>query len=105
MGVDRHEPVFKLVFENSSEYNATKQLFQEFGWVKFLCKFQGFIDQVSLDFARGLKDRRVQVGDLIMEVSEKSITRETRLSTEGECWSKNKTITREQWKKLLKPQF
>lgn len=54
MGVDRHEPIFNLGFENSSEYNATKQLFQEFSWIKFLYKFQGFNDQVSLDFAIGL---------------------------------------------------
>ena len=53
--------------------NATKPLFQEFGWVEFLCKFQGFNDQVSLAFARGLKDLKVNVGDLITEVSEKSI--------------------------------
>ena len=77
MGVAHHEPIFKLVFENSLEYNATKQLFQELGWVEFLYKFQGFNDQVSLAFARGLKDRMAHVGDLIMEVSEKSITQET----------------------------
>ena len=93
MGVDRHEPVFKQGFENSLEYNATKALFQEFGWDKFLCKFQGFNDQVSLAFARGLKDRKVQVCDLIMEVSEKSITWEMGLSIEEEHCSKNKTIT------------
>ena len=73
MGVDRHEPVFKQGFENSPKYNATKALFQEFGWVEFLCKFEGFNDQASLAFARGLKDRKVQVSDLIMEVLEKSI--------------------------------
>lgn len=105
MGVDRHEPVFRQGFENSLEYNATKSLFQEFSWVGILGKFEGFNDQVCLAFARGLKDRRVQVGDLVMEVLEKSITRAMRLSTEGERCSKNNTITREEWKKLLKLQF
>ena len=105
MGVAHHEPIFTLVFENSLEYNATKQLFQELGWVEFLYKFQGFNDQVSLYFAIGLKDRRVQVGDIIMAVSEKSIAWEMGLSIEEEHCSKNKTITREQWQKLLKPQF
>ena len=41
----------------------------------------------------------------MMEVSKKSITRATRLSTDGERWSKHKTITKEQWQRLLKPQF
>ena len=68
MEVDHHEPIFKLGFENTPKYNATKALFQEFRWVKFLNKFQGFNDQVSLAFARGLKDRTTHVGDLIMEV-------------------------------------
>ena len=75
MGVDWHELVFRQVFENSPEFNATKALFQEFGWVKFLEKFEGFNDQVSLAFARGLKDHTVQVGGLVMEVLEKSIAR------------------------------
>ena len=44
MGVDRHDPVFKLGFENYLEYNVAKALFQEFDWVEFLCKFQGFND-------------------------------------------------------------
>lgn len=45
------------------------------------------------------------VGDIIMEVSEKSIAKATRFSTEGEHWSKNMTITREKWQRFLKPQF
>ena len=84
MGVDHHEPIFKLGFENSSEYNATKQLFQEFGWAEFLYKFQGFNDQVSLYFDIGLKECRVYVGDLIMAVSEKSIAWEIGLSIKEE---------------------
>ena len=60
---------------------------------------------MSLAFFRGLNDCRVQVGDLVMEVSEKSITRATRLSTDRERWSKNKAITKEQWQRFLKPQF
>ena len=59
MGVDWHEPVFRQGFENSPEFNATKALLQEFCWVEFLGKFEGFNDQVSLDFSRGLKDHRV----------------------------------------------
>lgn len=59
MGVDQYELVFIHGFESSPEFNATKALFQEFGWVKFLEKIEGFNDQVSLSFARGLKDRRV----------------------------------------------
>ena len=73
MAVDWHEPVFWQGFENSPEFNATKSLFQEFGWVEFLEKIEGLNDQVSLAFSRGLKDRRVQVGDLVMGVLEKSI--------------------------------
>ena len=73
MGVDRHEPIFKLVFENTLKYNVAKALFQEFGWVEFLYKFQGFNDQESLVFARGLKDCTTHVGDLNMEVFEKNI--------------------------------
>ena len=59
MGVDQHEQVFRQGFENSLEFNATQALFQEFGWVKFLDKFEGFNDQLSLAFSRGLKDCRV----------------------------------------------
>ena len=103
MGVDHHERVFKLGFENTPEYNVAKALFQEFGWVEFLSTFHGFDNQVSLAFARGLKDCTTHVGNIIMEVYEKRISRETGLSTEGERWSKNKTITKEQWQRLLKP--
>ena len=86
MGVDCHEHAFNLGFENNLEDNVSKELFQEFGWVEFLSKFQGFDDQVSLTFARGLKDHMSHVGDLIMEAFEKSIAKEIRLSTEGEHW-------------------
>jgi len=58
---------------------------------------------VSLAFARGLKECRVQVGDIVMEVSKKSIARAMRLSTDGEQWLKNKAITKEKWQRLLKP--
>jgi len=44
MGVDRHDPVFRKGFENSTEFNATQAMFQEFGWLKFLQKFEGFND-------------------------------------------------------------
>ena len=84
MGVDHHEPVFKLGFENSLQYSATKALFQEFSWVKFLCKFQGFNVLVSLAFARGLKDHMAHVGDLITKVSEKSIMWEIILFIKGD---------------------
>ena len=97
MGVDWHELFFRQGFENSPKFNATQALFQEFGWVKFIDKFEGFNDHMSLAFARGLKDWRVQVGDLVMEVSEKIIARATALSTDRERWSKNKTITIEKW--------
>ena len=82
MGVECHEPIFKLGFENTPEYNVSKASFQEFGQVKFLSKFQGFDDQVSLAFAIGLKDRTTHAGNLIMEVSKKNIAKETWLSTE-----------------------
>ena len=41
----------------------------------------------------------------MMEVLEKSIASATGLSIDGERWSKNKALTKEQWKRLLKPQF
>ena len=60
---------------------------------------------MSIAFARGLKDCRVQVGDLVMEVSEKSIIKATGLPTEAEHWSKNMIVTIEQWHKLLNPYY
>ena len=58
---------------------------------------------MSLAFARGIKEHRVKLGDLVMEVSEKSMTRAMGLLTDRERWSKNKAIMKEQWQRLLNP--
>lgn len=97
MGSDHHKPIMKQDFEKMPEYNATEALFQEFGWDKFFNKFQGYNDQVTLAFSRGLQDCMAHVGDISMEVLGKIFSKATRLSTEGEHWSKNMTITKEQW--------
>ena len=69
MGPDCHNPIFKQGFKKTPDYNVAKALFQEFGWVKFLNKFQVFDDQVALAFAIGLRDCMANIGDIIMEVS------------------------------------
>lgn len=50
----------------------------------FFAKFQGFDDEVTLQFAKGFDGKVVRTGDLIMAVNKKTISRVTILFLEGE---------------------
>lgn len=50
----------------------------------FFAKFQGFDDEVTLQFAKGFDGKVIRTGDLIMAVNKKTISRVTILFLEGE---------------------
>lgn len=69
----------------------------------FFAKFQGFDDEVTLQFAKGFDGKVVRTGDLIMAVNKKTISRVTILFLEGEKQFKNKPIDKNLIVQFLKP--
>lgn len=80
-------------------------MFRAAGWHKFFAKFQGFDDQVTLQFAKGFDGRVARIGGLVMEVSEKTVAHATSLSRKGDKWFKNKLVERDTNNRTLKLTF
>jgi hypothetical protein len=62
---------------------------EEFGWLSFIRKFDGFNMVVARQFALSFDGGRAKVGDLQLEITEQSISLATGLPVNGEKWSKN----------------
>ena len=48
MPASRHEPRNLATITSTDEFNDTKHLFEKFGWIPFLSKFDGFDMDVAL---------------------------------------------------------
>jgi hypothetical protein len=80
-------------------------MFRVARWHKFFIKFQGLNDQVMLQFSRGFNRCVAQIGELVMEVSENTISYATSLLREGEKWFKNCPVGKDLCNWFLKPEF
>jgi hypothetical protein len=71
----------------------------------FLCKFWGYNDEVTLQFARGFDGKVARVGNIVMEVSEETLSYATGLPRIGERWFKKLHMDVATCNKFLKPEF
>jgi hypothetical protein len=62
---------------------------EEFGWISFIRKFDGFNISVAQQFALSFDDCRAKVGDVQLEIIEQSLSLATSLSVKGQKWSKS----------------
>lgn len=105
MNVDSHEPISKQVIELTYEFKETHALVLNHGWIQCFDKFNGYDDEISLIFAREFRGKQVQIGDLLLEVSEQTIVAVIGLSMMVYHWFKKKNVTRAQTNRLLKPKY
>jgi hypothetical protein len=80
-----------LMFEN-----AYSDL-EEFGWLPFIRKFDGFNPGVARQFALTFDGCRAKVGDVQLEIDEQFLSLATGLPTTGQKWSKNCKVEDVSW--------
>jgi hypothetical protein len=62
---------------------------EEFGWLPFIRRFDGFNPGVARQFALTFDGCRAKVGDVQLEINEKFLSLATSLPATGQKWSKN----------------
>jgi hypothetical protein len=75
---------------------------EEFGWLSFIRKFDGFNISVARQFALSFDGCRAKIGDLQLEVTEHSLSLATGLSVKGEKWSKSFKVNDVPWTLLFR---
>jgi hypothetical protein len=75
---------------------------EEFGWLSFIRKFDGFNMIVARQFALSFDGGRAKVGDLQLEITEQSISSATGLPVIGEKWSKKYRVKDVPWTLLFR---
>lgn len=102
---DRHEPRSLEDLETIPNYNACKTMLITAISDTFFTKLQGINDQVSLQFSQGFDGKFTQVGDVVMAIKDKIISRATGLPLKGNKWFKNKSIDQHLSLQFLKPEY
>jgi hypothetical protein len=74
---------------------------EEFGWISFIRKFDGFNIPVARKFALSFDGCRAKIGDLQLEVTEHSLSPATGLPVKGEKWSKSFKVNDVPWTLLF----
>ena len=59
---DHHESTSMKDLEQIPEYNACKRMIEESGLRVFFEKFQGFDNEVTLQFAKGFNGKKHELG-------------------------------------------
>jgi hypothetical protein len=62
---------------------------EEYGWISFIRKFDGFNISVARQFALSFDGYRAKVGDVQLEVTKQSLSLATSLPIKGQRWSKS----------------
>jgi hypothetical protein len=75
---------------------------EEFGWLSFIRKFDGFNISVARQFALSFDRCPAKIGDLQLEVTEHSLSLATGLSVKGEKWSKRFKVNDVPWTLLFR---
>jgi hypothetical protein len=83
-------------------FDGTYADLEEFGWLSFIQKFDGFNMIVARQFALSFDGGRAKVGDLQLEITEQSISLATGLPVIGEKWSKNYRVKDVPWTLLFR---
>jgi hypothetical protein len=82
MAPKRSEKVVRLEPEGAELLEAYPQMVQRFrdaGWFEFLTTFQGHDEEVSMAFAQNFDGFKVEIGKLLMLVTEQTIAKACRL--------------------------
>jgi hypothetical protein len=74
---------------------------EEFGWLPFIQKFDGFNPCVARQFALTFDGCRDKVGDVQLEINEQFLSLATSLPTTGQRWSKNCKVEEVPWTLLF----
>jgi hypothetical protein len=75
---------------------------EEFGWLPFIRKFDGFNISVARQFALSFDGCRAKVGDVQLEITEQSLSLETNLPVKGQKWSKSYKVNDVPWTLLFR---
>jgi hypothetical protein len=62
------------------------QIFRDTRWFEFLTIFQGYDEQVSMEFALKFNGHEVEINKILMLVTEQTIAKACRLVVGGEIW-------------------
>ena len=84
-------------------YPQMAQRFRDARWFEFLTTFEGYDEQVSMEFALNFDGHEVQIGKMLMPVIEKTIAKACRLVVGGERWWKKKNVVTEFVNQFLLP--
>jgi hypothetical protein len=74
---------------------------EEFGWLPFIRKFDGFNPGVARQFALTFDGCRAKVGDVQLEIDEQFLSLATGLPATGQKWSKNCKVEDVPWTLLF----
>jgi hypothetical protein len=75
---------------------------EEFGWLSFIRKFDGFNISVAWQFALSFDGCRAKVGDVQLEITEQSLSLATSLPVKGQKWSKSYKVNDVLWTLLFR---
>jgi hypothetical protein len=84
-------------------YPQMAQRFRDAGWFEFLTTFQGYDEQVSMEFALNFDGHEVEIGKMLMLVTEQTIAKACRLVVGGERWWKKEHVVTEFVNQFLLP--
>jgi hypothetical protein len=77
---------------------------EEYGWLSFIRKFDGFNISVARQFALSFDGCRAKVGDVQLEITEQSLSLATGLPVKGQKWSKKYKVSDVSWTLLFRSQ-
>jgi hypothetical protein len=74
---------------------------EEYGWLQFIRKFDGYNPAVARQFALSFDGCRAKVGDVQLEINEQFLSSATSLPVTGQKWSKNYKVDNVPWTLLF----
>ena len=74
---------------------------EEFGWLPFIRKFDGYNLPVARQFALSFDGCRAKVGDVQLEVTEQFLSLATSLPVKGQKWLKSYKVDNVPWTLLF----
>jgi hypothetical protein len=74
---------------------------EEFGWLPFIRKFDGYNTGVARQFALTFDGCRAKIGDVQLEINEQFLSLATSLPAVGQRWSKNYKVEDVPWTLLF----
>jgi hypothetical protein len=75
---------------------------EEFGWLPFIRKFDGYNLTVARQFALSFDGYRAKVGDVQLEITEQFLSLATSLPVIGQKWSKSYKVDNVPWTFLFR---